>query len=177
MAKVSLYIAASLDGYIARRDGGIDWLSLVERQGEDYGYNAFYTSMDAIVMGRKTYELGLSFGEWPYPGKKSFVFTRRDLKSSRDGVAFVSGEPDRVLKNIQAHGFEKIWLVGGGELTGAFLQQGLIDEYIVSIIPTILGEDVPLFPPLGREEKLALINAATYASGLVQLHYRRQEKV
>jgi dihydrofolate reductase len=174
---VVLYIAASVDGYIARSNGGTDWLSIVEREGEDYGYAAFYESVDAIVMGSKTYELALSFGEWPYSGKKSFIFTRRDFKSDREDVMFVSDTVNHVLTRMKAQGFKKIWLVGGGALTSSFFQRGLIDEYIISTIPIILGQGIPLFLPSGREEKLDLIALKQYPSGLVQAHYRNKRDV
>ncbi|MGJ5631641.1 dihydrofolate reductase family protein [Nostoc sp. CALU 1950] len=172
MTKVTLYIAASLDGYIARSDGGIDWLSILDIEGEDYGYTAFYESIDAIVMGSKTYEVGLGFDKWPYPDKKSFVFTQRHLKSDREDVVFVSDTIQQALANIEAQGLENIWLVGGGALINSFLQHNLIDEYIISIIPTILGGGIQLFPPPTPEEKLELIHSKQYPSGLLQAHYK-----
>ena len=175
MAKTVLYIATSLDGYIARTDGGIDWLSIVERAGEDYGYSAFYASVDAVAMGSKTYELCLGFSDWPYPGKKAFVFTQRKLKSDRDDVVFVSSDVRTVLTELEAEGLENIWLVGGGALTGSFLQKGLIDEFIISVIPVLLGDGIRLFPAPGREAQLELIGSTSYPSGLVQAHYRRRQ--
>jgi dihydrofolate reductase len=170
--QVILYIAASLDGYIAGPNGEIDWLSLVDREGEDYGYNDFYESVDAIISGSKTYELASSFSEWPYPNKPTFVFTRRRLKSERDDVFFLSDEVDQTMKKIEAQGYGRVWLLGGGQLVRSFLQHGLIDEYIISIIPTILGGGIPLFPPTSPQQKLELISSQRYESGLVQLHYR-----
>ncbi|MFN6563499.1 MAG: dihydrofolate reductase family protein [Nostoc sp. ChiSLP01] len=175
--KVTLYIATSLDGYIARNNGGIDWLSIVETQEEDYGYAAFYHSIDAIVLGSKTYELGLSFEQWPYPDKKSFVFTQRNLKCDREDVVFVSDTVTHALENIKTEGFKNIWLVGGGALINSFLSHSLIDEYIISIIPIILGDGIRLFPPPTPEEKLEFINSKQYPSGLIQLRYRRKQNV
>ena len=172
MMQVVLYIAASLDGYIAGPNGEIDWLSLVDREGEDYGYTEFYQSVDAIISGSKTYELAVSFPEWPYPGKPTFVFTRRPLKSERDDVSFLSEEVDSAMEKIKAQGFQRVWLLGGGELVRSFLQHGLIDEYIISTIPIILGEGVPLFPPPTPEQSLELISSRQYESGLLQAHYR-----
>ncbi|MBW4428310.1 MAG: dihydrofolate reductase family protein [Nostoc desertorum CM1-VF14] len=171
--KVTLYIAASLDGYIARSDGGIDWLSFLDTEGEDYGYTAFYESTDAIVLGSNTYEVGLGFDEWPYPEKKSFVFTQRNLQSNREDVVFVSEPVEPALANIEAQGYKNIWLVGGGALINSFLQHSLIDEYIISIIPIILGGGIQLFPPPSPEEKLELINSKQYSTGLLQAHYKR----
>ena len=90
--KITLYIAPTLDGYIAGPNGEVDWLSMVDQQGEDYGYAQFYDSVDALVMGRKTYDLAASVAEWPYPSKPSFVFTRQTLKPNHDDVTFVSAE-------------------------------------------------------------------------------------
>ncbi|MCL6752898.1 dihydrofolate reductase family protein [Nostoc sp. CCCryo 231-06] len=177
MTKITLYIAASLDGYIARSDGGIDWLSILDIEGEDYGYTDFYESIDAIMLGSKTYQVGLGFDKWPYPDKKSFVFTHRHLQSDRQDVVFVSDPVKPALANIKAQGYENIWLVGGGALINSFLQHSLIDEYIISTIPIILGGGIQLFPPPSPKEKLELINSKQYSSGLLQAHYRRTGKV
>lgn len=173
MTQISLYIATSLDGYIARPDGGIDWLDRVDRPGEDYGYARFLASVDGLLMGRKTYDLCLSFGAWPYPGSMSYVFTRGAPVKTRDDVVFVQGAVDRALTDIAARGHRHLWLVGGGALVGAFRAQDLIDDYIISTIPTILGSGIPLFPPGGPERSLELVGARHYPSGLVQAHYRR----
>ena len=175
MTQTILYIAASVDGYIAGPNGEIDWLSLVDREGEDYGYDAFYASVDAIVSGSKTYELAASFGQWPYPGKPTFVFTRRPLKSDRDDVFFLSEEVDSAMEKIKAQGFQRVWLLGGGELVRSFLQHGLIDEYIISTIPVVLGAGIQLFPPPVPEQRLELISSRQYESGLVQVHYRNRQ--
>jgi dihydrofolate reductase len=173
--QVVLYIAASLDGYIAGPNGEIDWLSLVDREGEDYGYHEFYQSVDAIVSGSKTYELAASFSEWPHPGKPTFVFTRRPLKSPRDDVFFLSEEVPQAMEKIKAQGFQRVWLLGGGELVRSFLRHGLIDEYIISTIPIILGGGVPLFPASTPEQKLEVISSRQYESGLLQSHYQNRE--
>lgn len=172
MPEVILYIAASLDGYIARKDGGIDWLSSVERPDTDYGYAQFYQSIDVALMGRKTCDLALSFGEWPYPGKPSVVFTRRNLTSERGDVTFTSARPEIVLADLAARGLKRAWLVGGAELVAAFQKERLIDEYIVSVIPVILGDGIPLFLPTGVEQGLELVASQRYPSGLVQMTYR-----
>lgn len=172
MPKVTLYIATSLDGYIARSDGGIDWLSMVEAPGEDYGYASFYDSVDAIALGSNTYELALSFGEWPYPGKPTFVFTQRDLPCDRDDVMRASDSVEGVLAKLDAQGYQHLWLVGGGALVNSFLQQNLIDDYIISTIPIILGAGIPLFPPSNSEIKLQLMSAKPYPSGLLQTYYK-----
>jgi dihydrofolate reductase len=174
MSKVTLYIATSLDGYIARNNGDIDWLSRVDTEQEDYGYGAFYQSVDAIVMGRSTYEAVLKFDEWPYSGKQTFVLTQRHLTSDRNDVVFLSDRVDTALFHISAQGFRHLWLVGGGVLVNAFLQHNAIDEYIISTIPIILGEGIRLFPSSSPEIALELIGSQHYPSGLLQAHYRRK---
>ncbi len=174
MVNVILYIATSLDGYIARKDGGIDWLSMVESNNTDYGYADFYRSVNALVMGRRTYEQALGFGEWPYPGKPSYVFTTGNLTSQRNDVIFTSAKPDTVIREMEAQGFKRVWLVGGAELTAAFLKLRLVEEYIISIVPIILGEGIPMFLPPSPEEALKLIESQQYPTGLVQLRYRRK---
>lgn len=174
MTEVLLYIASSLDGYIARKDGSIDWLSIVETPDTDYGYREFYQSIDALVMGRKTYDLCLSFGEWPYPDKSAYIFTRQELTSERDDVTFISALPNQFMANVAAKGYRRIWLVGGGELVAEFERHSLIDEYIISIIPVFLGEGILLFPPPGPETILELTGSQFYSTGLVQLKYRKK---
>ncbi|MDH5507293.1 MAG: dihydrofolate reductase family protein [Anaerolineae bacterium] len=177
MPKVTLYIAASLDGYIAQKDDGLDWLSLVEQPGQDYGYAEFYASVDCLVMGSSTFQLIRGFEPWPYPGKQTFVMTAQKLKSTRQDVAFLPANVDIALARIDSQGFKSIWLVGGGALTSSFARQVLIDEYIISTIPILLGEGIPLFPPPGGVGQLELLNVQHFPSGLVQSHYRRSTDV
>lgn len=167
-----MYIATSLDGYIATPDGGVEWLSKFESGDEDYGYAEFFDGIDALVMGSKSYEQVLTFGAWPYAGKTSFVFTKRDLSSERVDVHFLSGKPADELRSIAAQGFEAVWLMGGAALIASFRQAGLIDEYIISTIPVLLGSGIPLFEPSGVKEQVALVSVNEYPSGLVQTRYR-----
>ncbi len=171
MPRVKLFIACSFDGFIARNDGSVDWLFT----DNDYGYTEFYNSIDALIMGRKTYEQVLSFGEWPYKGKRSYVFTSQKFETELRNVEFVSGDPSGVLRDIFHENAHDIWLVGGAELISAFLSKGLIDEYIVSIHPILLGQGIPLFSAPGPEESLRLIGCKSYPDGLVQLHYGDKE--
>ncbi|MDA0733610.1 MAG: dihydrofolate reductase family protein [Chloroflexi bacterium] len=170
--KITLYIAASLDGFIAGPDGELDWLSMADSPGEDFGYNDFYNSVDALVMGRKTYEIPAGEAEWPYPGKPSYVLTRQDLKTDRDDVIFVSDPVQNVVESLRSQGFQHVWLVGGGELIRSFLAQGLINEHIISFMPIILGAGIPLFPPPNPQQRLELISSQQFESGLIQAQYR-----
>jgi len=169
--EIVLYIATSLDGYIATPDGGADWLSVVEEEGEDYGYKEFYGSVDGIIMGSKTYEQILGFGEWPYAGKPCRVCTSRQLETGAPGVVFTSREPAEVVAELKALELHRIWLVGGGRLAASFGKHNLISEYIISVIPVLLGEGIPLFPAPSQREKLTLADSKSYASGLVQIRY------
>ncbi len=168
--KVVLFIASSLDGFIARPDGGIDWLF----SDADYGYAAFFDSIDTVVMGRKTYELSLSFGPpYVYQGKASYVFSRTKAGTKDENAEFIAGSPKDFMRPLRAQAGKDIWLVGGAELVRDFLAEDLIDEFIVSIHPVILGAGIPLFPVQGRELSLRFKNSISFGSGLVQLHYER----
>jgi len=172
MPAVILYIAASLDGYIARADGSVDWLSVVNDDSTDYGYADFYARVDAVAMGSRTYEQVLDFDEWPYPDKRVFVFTHRSLEPVAHDVAFTDQNPTEFLSELESAGIRALWLAGGGDLVASFMEHGLIDEYIVSIIPIVLGDGIPLFKGPLPEHRLELLESTDYASGLVQLHYR-----
>jgi len=168
MREVVLFIATSLDGFIARPDGGIDWLF----SDADYGYAAFFDSIDTVVMGRKTHELALSFGP-PYVnrGKAGYVFSRTRAGSKDENAEFVAGNPKDLIRSLRTRAGKDIWLVGGAELVRDFLARDLIDEFVISVHPVILGAGIPLFPAPGRELSLKLKNSISFESGLVQLQY------
>lgn len=174
MPEVVLYIASSLDGYIATADGGVEWLSAVELEGEDYGYQAFFDSIDALVMGSRTYEQILGFGEWPYGNKPCWVLSRRALDPVVPSVQITAETVDGLLATLGSQGLKRIWLVGGSALIEAFERAGRINEYIISVVPQLLGDGLPLFVPGGRSRALELLNCRGYKSGLVQLHYRTE---
>jgi dihydrofolate reductase len=172
--KVVLYIAQSLDGYIARSDGDIGWLSSVEREGEDYGYSEFIESVDTIIMGRKTYEKVLSFGiGFPHRDKKCYVLSR--TKREPDGnVEFYSGDAAEMVRSIRGGEGKDIFVDGGAEVVREFAAGDLIDQYVISIVPLLLGGGIRLFKETGREIKLRLMVSRAYESGLVQLKYERE---
>ena len=172
MPTTVLYIASSLDGYIARADGGIDWLSAVDSPATDYGYADFYAGIDAIAMGSRTYEQVLGFGEWPYFGKQTFVFTRRTLERVSQDVSFISQNPNEFVCGLGPTGVRTLWLAGGGELIASFMAHRLIDEYIISVVPTVLGNGIRLFRSPLPQHRLELLQRTDYPMGLVQLHYR-----
>lgn len=169
--EVVYYVASSLDGYIATPDGGLAWLAPFESSGEDYNYASFYASTDAVLLGSRTYEQALTFGEWPYPGKPAWVFSSRTLSSARDDVTVTDRTPVQVVAELEARGVERAWLVGGGALAGSFREAGLITEYIVSVIPVILGGGVALFGGAGPTQRLRLVDTKSYPDGVLQARY------
>jgi dihydrofolate reductase len=167
--RCSVFIATSLDGFIARSDGRIDWLGVVERQGEDYGFKEFFDSVDTIVMGRKTYETALAFDAWPFAGKRCVVLTHA-LRPSRQGEEFYRGELKNLVERLLAEGAEHVY-VDGGSVLSQFLALGLIDDLTVAVIPVLLGDGVRLTQGLGRDVRLRFVRSRSFDSGLVQLEY------
>jgi dihydrofolate reductase len=160
--EIVYYVAASLDGFIATPDGGIEWLQPFEHTGEDYGYAEFYASVEAVLMGRKTYEQCLKFPEWPYAGKPYWM-----LSGSNGNT------PTSVVAEMRSRGIRRAWLVGGGRLAAAFRAEGLITEHIVSVIPVLLGAGIPLFHGAASRQDLKLLGTKSYDNGIVQLRYAR----
>lgn len=175
MITVSYYVACSLDGFIADADGGIDWLSDFHTKGEDFGYTKFYQSIDAVVMGRTTYEQVLGFGDWPYRDKPCWVMSRHPVQAAPSEIIATNFSPPEVLAEIEARGFERAWLVGGGAVAGSFRSQHLIDEYLITVLPIILGEGIPLFVDDAPAQRLQLVEAKQRGGGVVSLHYCRSE--
>jgi dihydrofolate reductase len=170
MREISYFVASSLDGFIAGPGESIDWLFT----DGDYGYSEFYRTVDCVVMGRKTFELSLSFPEYPYPGKKAYVFTRRTLKPPGADVVVVKESPDAFLAELKQQEGGRIWFVGGGELGGELIQAGLIDEIVLTIHPVTLGGGVPLFKAHDRRTDWSVDSVKSYRNGLVQVTYRRR---
>lgn len=174
--KVILYIAISLDGYIAQSDDDLTFLSMVEQKGEDYGYTKFIETIDAVIVGRRTYDKVLSMGyDFPHSDKESYIITRTP-RPAIGSVNFYSGDlKDLVLKLKKASG-KNIFVDGGAEVVHQLLLDDLIDELYISIIPILLGDGIPLFRKGRPEVTLTLTNSTAFAKGLVQLHYINQHK-
>ena len=166
MRKIIVYIATSLDGFIARENGDVDWLP----ENTASGYEEFYKTIDTVVMGKKTYEQVLTFGEYPYKDKKSYVFTRNNDHTGDENSEFVS-DVDKFVKDTLSNSGKNIWLVGGAEIISPFLNRGFIDEIILSIFPVVLGKGITLFKNIQKEINLELIKTTDYDK-LVELHYR-----
>ena len=165
--RVLLFIATSLDGYIAGPGGSLDWLFT----DEDYGYDAFIEGVDTLAMGRHTFETVMNFGEWPYPGLDTWVFSRMQNPPLDPRVRYTSAAPADWLDSVSREPGKNIWIVGGGELIRSFLDARLVDEVTVSVHPLVLGSGTPLFPPGSKRHKLRLLEQRRYDSGLAQLTY------
>ncbi|MBD2355135.1 dihydrofolate reductase [Tolypothrix sp. FACHB-123] len=173
MRKIRLFIAASLDGYIARKSGDVDWLFT----DEDYGYTEFFNQIDTVLIGSKTYQQMLGFGEYPYQGKKGFVFSHKLQGTSDDNVEFVGADLQTFINKLRQSSGDDIWLVGGGQIIHYFLSHSLIDELILSMHPIILGDGIPLiWKDSNLETLLDLTNVKTYKSGLLQVSYNFKPK-
>ena len=162
-----MFIATSLDGFIAERDGGVDWLFT----DNDYGYTSFFDSIETLIIGRRTYEQVLGFGEWPYGEKPTYVFTRGVPGGDHPHVEFVSSEAGPLVEKLRHRSSGDIWLVGGAALVSVFRELHLIDEYILSVHPVLLGDGIPLFERPQPRESLRLREELSFGSGLVQLRY------
>lgn len=173
----SVFIATSLDGYIARPDGGLDWLDRANRQvpsGEDFGYHNFMASVDVLVMGSNTFEKVLAFDEWPYDTKPVVVLSRRQLSlpSSVPATVSVTPEPPPVLVNrLASEGAQHLY-VDGGQVIQSFLRAGLIDTITITLIPVLIGAGKPLFGLLEADIELTHLATHTYPCGFVQNQYR-----
>lgn len=179
-ARVTIHMAASLDGFIARRDGSVDWLETSDEfaAGDrmDAAFvEAFLRTIDCYVMGSRTYETALRFeaqgAGWSYGDAPVFVLTTRDLPRTRGSVEFLSGDLAHLVNDRLRPRFRSIWVVGGGEVCGACLRLGLADEVCYSILPIVIGDGIPFFETLDRDVALHLAAVKAYTSGVVELRY------
>ncbi len=170
MRPVVLFIAMSIDGHIARPNGDIDWLFT----DQDYGYDNFLNRIDTVVMGNRTYEVICSFGDYPFQGKQTVVFSHTRQGADENGALFTQKEPSLWLEEERQKSGKAIWLVGGPKLLRQFWQHDLVDEMIISLHPNVLGEGVPLFDPPVAAREWQLGEVFPYKTGLVQIHYLRK---
>ena len=171
--KVSVYIAVSLNGFIARKNGDLDWLPATEEDGEDFGYADFMSNIDHIVMGRNTFEKVLTFGEWQYD-KKVIVLTSRDLIIPPELINKVEAlhlSPRELVHEMGRRGAKSIYLDGGVTIQH-FLRESLVDEMTITTIPILLGEGLPLFGKLEKDMKLELVKSESFKNGFVQNKYK-----
>lgn len=174
MRKIKLYIAASIDGYIARIDGDLDWLMEYPINPEtNYGYNDFYESVDTVIMGGQTYRdiLNMDF-VWPYKDKTTYVVTRNSM-GAKENVHFVTENIIETISELRNQEGKDIWLVGGGKLIVMLLNQNMVDEMIITTIPVVLGNGIPLFPEQSKESQWKLQDCTGYKNGVVQVTYKK----
>lgn len=171
--KVILFIAASLDGYIATQDEDLSFLSIVQTEGEDYGYEEFIRNVDTVIMGRKTYDWIMNeVNEYPHPDKDSYIITRTP-RPDEGRIRFYNGSLKDLIRLLKLDDKGKnIFVDGGAEVIDVLLKENLIDEFIVSIIPILLGDGIRLFKDGRPELRLTLMHSECYGTGLVQLHYK-----
>lgn len=171
--QVSVFIATSLDGFIARLDGAIDWLVGDGSDPADYGYNEFAASVDALVIGRNTYDVVRSFPEWPYEGKRVIVLSRTLSQSAADAdlrLEISSADPQNLVADLERDGCRRIYIDGGVTIQ-SFLREGLVTDMTITRVPLLLGSGLPLFGPLDEDLRLRHVETRSYPSGFVQSRY------
>ena len=171
--KVILYIATSLDGYIAKPNDDLSFLSIVEQEGQDYGYADFVKTVDAVIIGRKTYDKVISMGfGFPHADKDAYIITRTP-RPNVGSVKFYTGKLKTLIDRLKSENGKNIFCDGGAEIVNELLKDNLIDEFIISVIPILVGNGIKLFKDGRPEQKLELISAKHFDKGLTQLHYKR----
>jgi dihydrofolate reductase len=171
MRKIILGLGISLDGYVARPDGAVDFLFMPK----DYSMAEFFASIDAAVMGRKTYDASLKMGGGGFGGSKIeyYVFSQSLPPGKRDGLIFVNQTSAAFVEEMRKRPGKHIWLMGGGELARDFLKADLVDELYLGIVPVLLGDGIPLFPSGFPQRDFSLIENKTFSQGLIALKYER----
>lgn len=171
--KVILYIATSLDGYIAKPNDDLGFLSIVEQGGQDYGYADFVSTVDAVIVGRKTYDKVISMGfDFPHADKDAYIITRTP-RPTIGSVKFYTGDLKALVDKLKSENGKNIFCDGGAEIVNQLLQYDLIDEFIISVIPILVGNGTKLWNDGRPEQKLELVSTKQFEKGLTQLHYRR----
>jgi dihydrofolate reductase len=174
--KIIVYIATSADGFIARKDGAVDWLDRPQPKG-NYEMIQFWKSIDTILFGRKTYDMTVKFVKEGkatpdmFAGVKQYAFSRKPPKKVLYGFEFVKEPIRKFTERLRAEKGKNIWMMGGASIIGSFLDAGAIDEFIIHVIPTLIGEGIPLIAPKRRTVPLKLLSIKKFSDGVVRLHY------
>ena len=171
MRKIVLGLGISMDGYIARPDGTLDFLFMPK----DYSMAPFFATVDTALMGRKTLDAALKMGGGSFSGSSmaTYVFSRTLPAGKRDGVVFSHQSPTALVRQLPKSKGKNIWLMGGGELARDFLKADLVDELYIGMVPVLIGEGIPLFPPGFPQREFSLVENKTYSKGLIALKYKR----
>jgi dihydrofolate reductase len=171
MRKIVLGLGISMDGYIARPDGTLDFLFMPK----DYSMAPFFATVDTALMGRKTLDAALKMGGGSFSGSSmaTYVFSRTLPAGKRDGVVFSHQSPTALVRQLRKSKGKNIWLMGGGELARDFLKADLVDELYIGMVPVLIGEGIPLFPPGFPQREFSLVENKTYSKGLIALKYKR----
>ncbi len=174
MRKISLFIAMSLDGYIAKPDDDLSFLKLVEKEGEDYGYARFTNTIDTLIIGRRTYDYVLKeIGPYHYDnGERDVYVITRNPRPDTGRTIFYTGNLSDLVKRLKSENGKNIYCDGGAEVINELLRHSLVDEFVISVIPVLLGGGIRLFQDGIPEQTLEFVMAKTYDTGLMQLHYR-----
>ena len=172
--KTIIYSAMSIDGFISTPEGGVEWLDDFDPPAnEDYGYTEFYHSLDTTIMGRKTYEKVLSFDvPWPYPDTINYVCTKSNQWIDNDQVIF-KNDPVQLVRKLKNSSGKNIWIVGGGGLNTILLENDLVDEMMLSIIPVVLGNGIKIFNDIDSINKFNLIKSESFSNGVISLFYQK----
>lgn len=170
--KLIIYISTSLDGYIAKPNDDLRFLSVVEKEGEDYGYSAFIETVDTVIMGRKTYDWVMKhMSEFPHADKKTYIITHT-YQPDIGSTTFYTGNLIELVKSLKSETGKDIFCDGGAETVNSLLNEKLIDELIISVIPVLLGNGIRLFKDDRPEQNLELISVQSFETGLIQSHYK-----
>ena len=177
MRKISLFIATSLDGYIAKPDDDLSFLRLMEKEGEDYGYAEFTNTIDTLIVGRRTYDYVLEeIGPSHYDnGQRDVYVITRTERPQAGRTIFHTGNISELVKRLKSEKGKNIYCDGGAEVIDELLKQDLIDEFIISVIPVLLGDGTRLFKDGRPEQILELISVKAFETGLTQLHYKKKK--
>ena len=169
--KITYYVASSLDGYIAKEDGDVSWLEELNISMEETGYDEFYSTVDALVMGRKTYEMIVSFGQWPYDDKPVWVCSSNSIDAMKGCNLQSEKTPLDACNEAQKQGVKHLWLVGGGKLASSFLEDKLLTNLSISQMPIILGGGIRLFGDLHNHIKIQRVSVEPHKSGFTQMDF------
>ncbi len=175
MPHIIYHVATSLDGFIADKDHGVDWLNNFEGMNDPEAmadFTTLMTSFDAILLGGKTYDFTLSYGQWMSPDTPTWVFTSRDLKLLDPCIQLTTESPENMCAELDSRGLGRVWLMGGRKLAASFQDAGLIDEIDVAIIPILLGEGISIFGQTNTEPNLKLAESNSYKNGVVTVRYQ-----